>query len=185
VVVRPLTLGPALRRAWVFDNVIEAAALPLVYDDLRRRAYTFSNSDSGATEFARHLVHGVAAGDEEDDPVVASLVETARSLARSVGVPAERLERVYANFALFGDHQHVHTDGDVWTILFFANAWWHTDWGGELHLYDDEDATMAYAVAPRPGRAVLFDGDLAHRAGVPSKYCPEARITVAVKFHRA
>lgn len=184
VAIHPLVLGREQRRAWVFDHVIEVAALQLVYDDVRRRAFTFDNTDSDATVFARHMTHSVLLEDISDDRVVASLVATARSLAWEVGLPVERLERVYANLSLFGDHQHAHTDGDVWTVLFFLNASWHTDWGGELHLFDDDDATVAYAVAPRPGRAVLFDGELGHRAGVPSKYCPDGRITLAVKFHK-
>lgn len=182
--VAAMTLGPRSLRAWVFEHVLDPAALLRVHDDVRQRPFTFTNNDSADTEFARHLVHTVPLGDVARDPVFATLANTAGALARSVGVRADRLERVYANFALFGDYHHVHTDGDVWTVLFFANAQWRDDWGGELLLYEDDDATMARAIAPRPGRAVLFDGDLLHRAGAPSKYCPEPRLTVAVKLLR-
>ncbi|MFT7621748.1 MAG: hypothetical protein ACI9WU_000913 [Myxococcota bacterium] len=183
---RPLivqALKIAGRDAWVCDHAVPVELRQPAYDDLSGRSFTFTNQDSDATEFVSHLIHQ---GDLVDsgDAVIDPLVGIARAVCRSVGHEALPIERVYVTTALFGDFQHVHQDGHVWTVLFFANARWHTDWGGELLLYQDEDATIATAVAPRPGRVVIFDGMLKHRAGVPSKYCPEPRIILAVKFLR-
>ena len=184
VTSRALTLGPQGRRAVVFDGLLRTEARVALHVDLLKREYTFTNNDSHLTEFARHLVHTTEPNQWADDPVITEFLVMARTLMRALELDSSRLERVYANLGLFGDHHHTHTDGDCWTVLFFANAHWNADWGGELLLYEDDAESMAVAVAPRPGRAVIFDGDLPHRAGVPSKYCPEARLTVAVKFLR-
>lgn len=184
VTSRALTLGPHGRRAVVFDGLFGAGVRVALHADLSKREFTFTNNDSHLTEFARHLVHTTEPNRWVADPVISAFLVMGRTLMRALELDSSRVERVYANLGLFGDHHHTHTDGDCWTVLFFANPHWHADWGGELLLYEDDAESMAVAVAPRPGRAVIFDGDLPHRAGVPSKYCPEARLTVAVKFLR-
>jgi hypothetical protein len=68
-------------------------------------------------------------------------------------------------------------------VVYFANSRWESDWSGELHFYGD-DPDLSVAIQPRPGRMVIFDGLLPHRAGVPSKLCLDPRITVALKFKR-
>jgi Rps23 Pro-64 3,4-dihydroxylase Tpa1-like proline 4-hydroxylase len=96
-----------------------------------------------------------------------------------------RLLRAYCNAVHFGDQLYVHRDCDAdedhTTALLYANAVWQRDWGGET-LFFDEDHEAVAAISPRPGRIVLFDGRIPHRAGAPMRDCHESRFTVAVKI---
>jgi hypothetical protein len=42
-----------------------------------------------------------------------------------------------------------------------------------------------YAIEPRPGRMVLFPGEIPHRAGAPSRACYTHRLTIGHKFRAA
>ncbi len=52
---------------------------------------------------------------------------------------------------------------------------------GETAFYSDEDEPL-HVVAPRPGRVIIFDANIRHRAGAPDRECFRPRITVALKF---
>ena len=189
--IDPLNLPPALqsltiadRSVWVCDRAVPRNVVEALYADLSTRSFTFTNQDSAATEFVSHLIHQGELADE-NPRTIGVVVKAVLDLLHQLGQPTFPLERVYVTTALFGDYQHVHRDGDVWTAVFFVNPVWHTDWGGELLLYHDENASISTAVAPRSGRLVMFDGMLSHRAGVPSKYCPVARLALVIKFLRS
>ena len=93
-----------------------------------------------------------------------------------------RLARVHSNLHLYGDLQFPHLDlkGGV-TAVYFANPEWEEKWQGETIFYDDRREPL-YALAPRPGRLAVFQADILHRAGVPSRECFRPRISVAFKF---
>ena len=95
-----------------------------------------------------------------------------------------RLERVHVNLHMYGDMQFPHGDlpGGV-TLLYYANPEWKENWMGETIFYDDSRDPVV-AVAPRPGRVAIFDGDLVHRGGVPSRECYGPRISIAFKYLR-
>ena len=110
---------------------------------------------------------------EEKERAVAALVDEARPVF---------LARVHCNNQPYGDLQRPHVDiPQGVTALYFANAEWQRDWQGELIFYDRNDEPLQ-AVAPRPGRVVIFPGDLLHRGGVPSRVCFQPRLSVAFKF---
>jgi SM-20-related protein len=152
------------------------------YAHFKKLPYTLSDADRADTMRVRHLAHQFTDSELEADPVAKPLVSAARRVFFEAGINVGALSRVYANFNLHGDVQFAHRDGECWTSLFFLNNTWEGDWGGELIAYQDESDAYAYAVTPRPGRAVFFDGGILHRGGVPSKLCFEPRISLAIKF---
>jgi SM-20-related protein len=94
-------------------------------------------------------------------------------------------ERVYINNSIYGDVYFAHRDCDQnlrnFTVLYYGNLNWHSDWGGETIFYNDQhDAELA--VTPRPGRIVVSRGAILHRGGVPSRVCHEERLTIAYKL---
>jgi hypothetical protein len=183
--VRELKVGSSGKQAFIVDNLVDAAALEPLHLAYRNLDYYFGDVDRGDTDFARHLVHYFHEDEYRTSPIVAPLLAQAEAffVERSLGNVG--LERIYANFNLFGDFQFAHPDGtDAWTALFFVNSRWNQDWGGEFLLYEDGPQPIALAIPPRPGRMVLFDGEIWHRGGSPSKYCLDARITVAIKFEK-
>jgi SM-20-related protein len=99
--------------------------------------------------------------------------------------PRARLElyRAYVNRLRFGDVSFEHRDSRTpsVTALYFANTQWNDDWGGETLFYGKRDEATV-AVAPRPGRLILFEGQLGHRGGVPSRACRGDRFSAAVKY---
>lgn len=96
-----------------------------------------------------------------------------------------KLERAHVNSIPYGDFLIKHVDGppqQVLTGLYFANAHWQQDWAGEL-IFADQYGESLYAIEFKPGRLLLFPGDILHRAGSPSRICFAHRLSVGYKFY--
>lgn len=180
LIARPLALPGSDALVTVIDRCYTPAFARRLYEVYRLSPYRFVDADRPDERNIRHFVHVF---DSPNDPRCEELVSISEGYLRAKRLRYRRLQRVYANFGLYGDMQLAHDDGNCWTFLFFVNDRWDDDWGGEILLYT-KDRSVALAIAPRPARALLFDGRVLHRGGAPSKVCFEPRITVAVKFDR-
>jgi SM-20-related protein len=172
------------RKAFVIDNIFPESGSQEIYSYFKDLSYRFVDSDRPDTTHIKHLMHQFPEAEWKENPLLCVSQDFTQSFLASQRLQAKETQRIYANFNLFGDFQYTHRDGDEWTALFFINSRWDADWGGELFLYSDERAETAIAVRPKPGRAVIFDGMILHRGGVPSKLCFEPRITLAIKTSR-
>jgi len=100
---------------------------------------------------------------------------------------AYRPYRAYTNVASYGDMLFTHTDclpdqHDL-TALWYLCERWDLEWGGETMFYDEADE-VAFAVKPKPGRLVVFDGAIKHVGRPPNRICYAPRYTFAIKFER-
>lgn len=98
-----------------------------------------------------------------------------------------RPHRIYINHSAFGDMLYSHTDcapgaGDL-TALWYLCGEWNLEWGGETLFYDQSGDAVA-CVTPRPGRLVIFDGEIRHAGRPPNRVCYVPRYTLAIKLQR-
>jgi SM-20-related protein len=160
----------------VLDGLFSETYVATIYDYLRSRPYKLNDIDSAETDYARHWKHEFPL--ESGPPPRATIV----GMIHSFFGPTQVLKRSHSNLTLYGDVQFPHRDSkDGITAVYFANATWKPEWMGETTFHDDAGEPL-YAVAPRPGRVVLFQGSIMHRAGVATRECFEPRITLAFKF---
>ena len=179
VEARPL----GTQRLFVVDGLFGADFVRVLHEILSRQSFSLSDYDTEATERIRHWKAEFAPEFFAANPVLRSWRDTvvAKAVELFAGT-ALKLERVHANSHLFGDHQHPHHDiVPGVTALYFANPDWERDWQGETIFYDLAGEPR-HAVAPRPGRLAVFEGDILHRGGVPSRTSFAARYSVAFKF---
>ncbi|WP_268225302.1 2OG-Fe(II) oxygenase [Sinomicrobium oceani] len=94
------------------------------------------------------------------------------------------LYAVYLNSLKYGDMQFPHRDCEVdekdVTILYYVNPFWDYKWGGETIFYKKKESYVA--VLPKPGRFVIFPGNVEHKAGVPNIQAKGARLSLAFKY---
>jgi hypothetical protein len=154
----------------------------MLYAILRKSAFFLSDYDTPETRHLLHWKHEFALDSFAANPVYRiwhdNIVAKTNEFFPNLH---SKLFRVYCNNSLYGDHQHAHVDNEDLTSLYFANAEWHYNWHGEILLYDRRGEPF-YAVAPKPGRVLIFPGNIMHRGGVPSRACFEPRLSVAFKF---
>lgn len=171
------------RTLYIVDGLFDAATVKLLHETLIRLPFTLSDYDTEDTMHMRHWKFDFRPEGLEENPVLRNWHrQVSATAADLVGARALTARRIYCNNVHYGDHQHMHVDDkDGTTALYFANAEWLENWHGETIFYG-RDGDAHQAVAPRPGRLVVFSSDCLHRGGVPARTCVEPRLTVAFKF---
>ena len=167
----------------IFDGLFNADLVRLVFETLQRQSFRLADYDTMETADVKHWKVEFELDAFAANPVLRMWHDRIVSTARACF--AERrveLQRIHCNSHLYGDLQHAHVDLTPGiTALYFANTDWHDDWHGETIFYDRAGEPHT-AVAPRPGRVLVFPADVVHRGGVPSRKCFSARLSVAFKF---
>ncbi len=187
----------------VLDQLFEPGFVKSLYAVLANVAYVANEYDSDAGPRIRHLkcefpAEPLVSGAVDDEGLLSVLPRRkgATHLSAVARVTQQALERLYPDYTELqigrihvnsvphGDLLATHEDG--WpgaslTALYFANARWDAGWQGELILCDPLGESL-YAIDPRPGRLVLFPGEVPHRGGAPSRACYEHRLSLAHKF---
>lgn len=146
-------------------------------------SYRRLDSDTRHTKYSRHWVNTLLPA-EDYVQAVPLFARIARLAMAASGNPHAVLKRIDAYSTSYGDLPLTHQDlefGRGLTALLFGNAEWDSEWTGETVFCDDAgEATLL--VPPRPGRLLVFDGALLHRAGAPARNCHEPRFALVFKF---
>jgi len=169
------------RDVFVFDALVPPEESARYFAAISQASFTRTESARTDTEF-RHWVCEMP---------LANLPRTSLWPATESAVvqvrPTERFVpyRVYTNYASFGDALLTHVDAVAplreLTALWYLCERWDTEWGGETLFYSD-DGDAQVAVSPKPGRLVLFDGQIRHAGKPPNRNCPVGRYTFAIKL---
>ena len=112
----------------------------------------------------------------EDPEIFQSLAGIAQSKCEQLH--GLELQRAYVNLFHPNDRPYFHQDGHVYTCLFYVTPQYGIDEGGETQFIVNN---IIQGLPPHPGRLVVFDGELWHRA---TSYRSHPRLTVALKFNK-
>ena len=159
-----------------------------------------TDRDPNAHPLDVYWYYPIAIGDDRftDDvePLLAQLDENLQPIAQLWDIVRARLEfpvRLYeceygAN--PFGCEGHPHYDSPLEeprprhvTVIVYLNPTWELAWGGETVVVN-EQSDVHFAVLPKPGRAVMMEGDPLHVARGVSRTCPVARRVLIFKMWR-
>jgi SM-20-related protein len=168
---------------YVVDGLFRPDFVRFLHEMLKALPFSLSDYDTKATKGVRHWKHEFTLEKLAANPLLKSWHDAIvmKTAELSAGRKLE-LARVHCNNQPYGDLQHTHQDiVPGVTAVYFANHEWDENWQGELLLFDRRGEPF-YAVAPKPGRLLVFAGDIPHRGGVPSRACYEPRLSVAFKF---
>lgn len=98
-------------------------------------------------------------------------------------LPGHVLVRCYANAHTFGIEGYPHVDSRKpgnYTTIIYLNPMWKAEWAGETVFLNDM-GDIFQAVLPKPGRTVIFDGNITHAARAVTRVCPAMRVTLMFK----
>lgn len=95
--------------------------------------------------------------------------------------------RIYMNCTSYGTNAYAHTDDGDFTVVYYPNLFWDSEWEGGTCFYDRDENDVLDArqyVSCRPNRLVLFRGNIIHRAMPVDRYCKVPRYCIAFKLQR-
>lgn len=165
---------------FVFDRSLNDDTIENIDTGVRGLAFNSRSSSNRESQVYREWAATLAVEDFQGHPVY----RTARDRLRSL-YPALDFEfwDVHCNSTIFGDWAFAHKDSNeagAYSALYYANRQWKQEWFGETVFYTEGEPVVA--ISARPGRLVLFDSRIEHRAGVPAMNCAEPRFTLSLRF---
>jgi hypothetical protein len=176
----------ANRRLVVIDQFLDPDEIQSLWGFLDKQAYRQSEYDGKETahikQWALNLPPDAMSG--------LGFIQRVEGAVREHFAVKDAMtpSRFYCNALTYGDMTFPHRDcapgGGLITALLYANHVWKPQWGGETLFYDDAEDPL-YSIMPKPGRLALFNGDVIHKAGTPSRECYDRRLTFAMKFQPA
>ena len=90
-----------------------------------------------------------------------------------------KLYRIYLNYFAPRENPYFHIDGHgTITCLYYLNPELNCNEGGETQFLINDEIK---GVQSKPGRLVIFDGGLKHRA---TSFRSHPRLTLAIKFYK-
>lgn len=176
------------REVTIIDGAATASKIIDIYFDCCILPYRIMNSS--VNEIQGIVDKRLKCDLETQNPIIDLLLEEGSDSANIIKkyVPSETygFARGYVNLGIHGDVNHMHLDGKLGysckTLLYYANRHWEYNWGGNTVFYDDEGNAKT-SVEIKPGRIVIFDGNIPHTVMPMNSRCsPSYRFTVALKF---
>lgn len=167
---------------FIVDDAITLDGINGFYKFISNLPYTKKEVDDAADEFPIFSVTFQVSKFEDQTEVGAM----GRQLLNELRSDKYELHRAYINMCHYGDMEYPHMDcqaneEDI-TVLYYANTKWDYTWGGETQFY--EKMEVVSSISPKPGRFVLFDGNIEHVGTIPTRVCKESRLTLAMKYSK-
>lgn len=164
----------------VYDDILSGEEVELMRELMLLAPFTYGVSDNRnqpPTGMTYHFIKAVTPLSIELkkllDSCIFKIFEKNEKF-KSKGIHIARL-----NLFIPGENPYFHTDGDdIITCLYYINPDYHPDEGGETQFLIDNEIK---GIRPKPGRLVIFDGRLNHRA---TSFRTHPRLTLAISFYK-
>lgn len=164
---------------FVFDTSLPAETIQARYVSLLQRRYESDHASSKSTKAYREWVSEIDLSTFRKNSLFAEMSQLVLDC-----FPEQNISffSAFCNCISFGCHTFRHQDGGhkCFSALYYANPYWEMDWGGETTFFDNQGDAL-HCIAPVPGRIAVLDGRVFHRAGMPSRACPQRRLTVSLR----
>jgi hypothetical protein len=164
----------------VFDGVLDFSFREQAYTFVKNSTYQIGNEDADAVESSQHK-YMVSMWSEFDFDRFGLLKAIEGTKAENL-VKGKKLLRAHVNMSTPTDvhwaHDHVNQIG----MLYYANKHWNHHWAGETLFFNDDLSEVEYASIYKPGRLIIFDGEIPHSVRPQSSVAPNYRFTVSSFF---
>jgi hypothetical protein len=169
--------------AAVVDNSLSESCQTTLANWFSRQSFVLADVDSERASFSKHWIRPL---DSEIYRLLAVPVLGWVDALCRLCAPHLRLQltEVKAYATPYGDVPTYHQDSELaptLTAVLYCHQDWRPDWGGEL-IIADSGGEPRVAIAPRPGRLVVFRGDLPHKAGSPSRLSYAPRNALVLRY---
>ena len=166
------------REIFICDHFIDPATVTKVGEYVKTLQYARSETSLAG------MAPTASSAEVPGTPLMAEFIIRLKEVAEELFAGERfRPQRAYINHSIPGDAYYMHRDHSSVTVLYYANLKWEPDWGGET-IYFDDDGDARIVISPKPGRLVVARGAILHRGNVPTRDCPEARLTIAYKLRQ-
>jgi len=166
----------------IIDNLFNLEEIKLVDNHLNNKPWGFVDDLGGVSGRYKSFGHAknISSTDNFDEfecflyEKILYLVENLEFLPKNYDI-----FRIYYNAIRYGDKFEFHQDGTGPSFLIYGNSVWEKSWKSHTLF---REGSLKKKVLPKPGRIVIFDGQLEHKASPPSSnFEANARFSIVLQ----
>ena len=166
-----------------WDGMFDASYRNHAYSFMSKSMFKIGWQDSFAIETSNNqYLHSEYSNEDMDR--LGMLQKLDNSEAQSM-LEGYLLTRSVVNLSVPSDVHWNHTHRGQRILLYYANISWNHEWAGETVFYDEDCYEITKAISYKPGRLVLFDGDIPHAIRPQSSAAPHYRFTLSMIFDKS
>jgi Rps23 Pro-64 3,4-dihydroxylase Tpa1-like proline 4-hydroxylase len=165
-----------------YDNLLDASYRDYAYSFMTNSLFKIGWQDSFSLETSAHKYMHSAYSHSD--------IENLGILGKIEGSDPAKLLSEYSlvksvvNLSVPSDVHFSHTHRDQVVLLYYANLQWSHEWAGETLFYDENCSDIRQAISYKPGRLLLFDGNIPHSIRPQSANAPHYRFTLSMIFSK-
>lgn len=161
-----------------FDGIFDFSQREHMYSYVRHSFFRIGNEDADAIETNNHK-YMYAMYTEQDINKLGILDAIENSPIKAL-IEGKQIVRAHVNVSNPSDTNWAHDHRNKTVILVYINKHWKHEWAGETMFFNDDLSEIEFASIYKPGRVVLFDGEIAHSIRPQSASAPAYRFTLTL-----
>jgi hypothetical protein len=167
----------------VIDNPFGKAFHEKLYDYVINSYFKIGSQDGPSTLDRRNNVY-IHSDYGIDDVNRIGILDKLNEVEEWQPYKDYKLIRTTINVSVPSDTNFPHTHKDQISLIYYVNLDWKPEWAGETVFYNDDLTEITYMSMYKPGRMVLFDGEIPHSIRPQSNSAPHYRFTLAMFFNK-
>jgi len=164
----------------IYDDLVAPSYREQIYGYVQDSFFKIGNQDGSVIETSPHqYMYSEYSG---EDLINSKFFEAVQGTEVGELLNTHKIARVLVNLSVPSDSNFLHTHHDCTVVLYYVNTRWDADWAGETVFYNDSKTEVTQAVNIKPGRVVVFDGNMHHSVRPQSHIAPHYRFTLAISL---
>lgn len=174
----------------VFDNVLTSEEHKKLHDHLSNCGWhIFKSPNNNEFRFSTTLYNNLMDIPEEYDifaqnhKSVQILYEKITDILRP-HIGNYEAKSIFIDCKPYGMNSFLHTDGGEYTLIYYANLDWDSQWEGGTSIYDKDKTDRLDCVkyiSYKPNRLIVFPSKMLHRGMPVDRSCFAPRFVVVVR----
>lgn len=173
-------------RIYLLDDIFSFAERSYMYEFTLNSKFKFERGAYPFPEAGSNVYQLMCKFNNEDVENFKFFInDKLKNFLSEFNLSVESLETARLNACLSSDTYQVHVDRTSvknFTLLYFVNLDWKTDWEGETTFMESNARDIFCSISFVPGRVILFNSTIPHKSSQPSFNAPYHRFVFNCVF---
>ena len=175
---------PIASRIFIADKLVDYNMQQQVYSSCTKHNYFLGWEDRTDDGKDRKNLHGVLKKEDLENIGLYERIMVAFKNSVFDDYKNFKFSKAVINLTKPGDVHFAHTHPGQVVCLYYANLEWKDGYYGETVFYDDKVEDIKFSSVYKPGRFLMFDGEVPHSIRPQSSIGPAYRFTISTFFEK-
>ncbi len=166
-----------------FDNIIPFHDREDLLDYCANSKFVLGWQDRTKIENEKHIpcIHSHWSKYDLEKSCIISYID--KCIQQTPWFTKKFVQSAVLNLTKSDDVHYIHAHQNYHVVVYYVNLDWEDGWYGETMFYNPNDLDeIVFTSAYKPGRIILFDGNIPHAIRPQSIKGPKYRMTLTVLF---